>query len=98
MMDGAQTVQFTSKLSSGDVTDSSVPYTQRFAISRQEVAASGGLFTEQDVIFELPVADLSRTPAEGDVVTDASSVAWRVKSAKKVYYDTVWQLVCVRER
>ena len=98
MMDDIQTISFTSKLSTGDVTDSDVPGTIRYEISRREVFASNGYFTGQDVVFEIQVSVLSRTPAEGDLITEADGTNWYIVDVQKTTFDTIWRCVTRKER
>lgn len=95
VVDNPLTVTFTSKRSSGDLTDS-VAYAQRFDTRRHEHLGSE-VFGSEGVTWELPVAEMTYDPKEGDIITH-SGVSWRVLDARKITFDTIWQCRCAKER
>lgn len=91
-------VTFTSNLA-GTPTPTAISKADAYEITRQEVAASNGFFTGQERVYEIAVSLLGATvPKEGDTVTDSSSVIWSVIVVSKIVYETIWRLVCKRER
>ena len=93
VMDDTETVSYTQ----GTTTDSSVANAWHTPISRREMAASGGMYTGQEVVWHLPVALLSITdPREGDTITDASGIKWSVKEWRKEVGGTSWRLITVK--
>lgn len=79
-------------------TADSVPHSLKYEVDKRHAAASGGRFTVQDMVFELPVVECANEPAEKDKITDDASVVWRILSVRKIVFDTIYQCVGRRER
>lgn len=95
--DFGETVTYGHKTATGSTSDSAARAV-RLEISRREVQASDGFFTLQDAVWLLADSELDSDPKEGDSITDAGSVVWRVLEAHQEAAGTVWRCVCRRER
>lgn len=99
-VDGVEVITFRSRnLTAGTEQTASVTSAVRYELTRREVLASDGLYSMQDVVWELPASQLGvLVPEEGDVVQETGGVRWSVLEAQRIAFDTVWRLVCRRER
>jgi hypothetical protein len=78
-----------------------VTWAQKYEVTRREVQASEGLFTMQDVVWELDASQVpdAVAPVEGALVTDSDAgESWTVIEASKQVWETVWRLVCRKTR
>ena len=96
MFDGVQTVTLTQP---GQTADS-VASVVTSPITRKQLDMLGGSIGVQDQTqaFSLPVENLSLTPHQGDTITDATSVVWRILSAELRTLDTRWLCLCIRNK
>lgn len=99
-VDGAEAITFRSRnLTAGTESTASIASAVRYELTRREVSASDGLYSMQDVVWELPVSQLGViVPEEGDVVQETGLTRWSVLEVQRIAFDTVWRLVCRKER
>lgn len=101
LMDARWPVAFVSKAAAGDATRS-ITDVLKYAIDRSEVIQSEGLYTGDEIIFEIPVqasnwSDAVIAPKEGDALT-CDGVTYSVLRSKLITWDTVYQVETVKER
>ena len=95
---GTESVVYARK-APGGTTTTTVAHALRRALRRSEVQASQGLWTMQDLAWNLPEAelDLDTTPTEGDTITAGSEV-WSVLEVQLLTKRSRWRFVCRKER
>lgn len=97
--DDVESATLTSVLPSGNTT-TTVANTAWQAISRQEVAASQGYFDGSEIVFWLPVAQLSGVvPKEGDYLTRPDGTVWYLtQEIKTAAFATAYRVVTKKSR
>jgi hypothetical protein len=92
-----ETVTFTAVRDTGD-TETTVEYALRRQLNRSDVTASVIEITGSEIVWNLPVAELSTEPQRGDTITDSAGVVWTVMSWQKQTFGTRWRIIAIRER
>jgi len=63
-------------------------------LTRREAEASGGLYTQTDVVWHLGAAELAEPPQPGDLLVEPSGARWTVLAVAQAAAGSRWRCVC----
>lgn len=92
-IDGWESVTHTSRRTAGDLT-SLVQGALRAPVSLREREASGGVYRGDDVVWELPAANVTYDPKPADLITDADDNEYTVLEVRGPLYGDFWACTC----
>jgi hypothetical protein len=89
--DGLEPVTLLRGGTSAAAAGTAIAHALRCAVTTREAAASDGRYTASDVVWHLPVAEVSQRPRLGDVLRDAQGVCWVVLDVVESTLGSRWR-------
>ena len=90
VFDNTESVTHVSIRAAGNLADA-IANALRHQVTERDAIASGGVYTTQDVAWNLPAIQAANAPKPGDTITDSDAVVWTILQVDRATLKTRWR-------